>query len=122
MALRRVARTSDFTEDLRPRLVDSRDGFGIALIRGRGKYYAYSNYCPHEGGPACEGLVLGAVEGKVGERGGVKEYISSERFCITCPWHGMEFDLETGRCLADPQYRLRSYEVLVKGDEVFVSE
>jgi nitrite reductase/ring-hydroxylating ferredoxin subunit len=39
---------------------------------------------------------------------------------IACPWHGVEFDLVTGICRADPRYRLRSFEVLLEGEDVFL--
>ncbi len=37
---------------------------------------------------------------------------------VTCPWHGMEFDITTGRCLANPKVRLRSYPVTVEDGQV----
>ena len=33
---------------------------------------------------------------------------------LTCPWHGLEFDLTTGRCLANPRVRVRQYPVAVE--------
>ena len=40
---------------------------------------------------------------------------------IACPWHGMEYHVPTGRCLADPAITLRRYEVDVRGDDVVVT-
>ena len=31
--------------------------FEIGVIRHEGKYYAYRNYCPHQGGPVGEGSI-----------------------------------------------------------------
>jgi nitrite reductase (NADH) small subunit len=39
---------------------------------------------------------------------------------IACPWHGLEFHVPTGRCLADPRLSLRVFEVSVRGDDVVV--
>ncbi len=39
---------------------------------------------------------------------------------IICPWHGWEFNLRTGRHPGNPNMRLRSYDVTVKDDEVYV--
>ncbi len=39
---------------------------------------------------------------------------------IICPWHGLEFDITTGRCLARRRARLRQYPVRVEGDTVVV--
>src|SRR5581483_4696840 len=33
----------------------------IAVIRHGGAYYAYHNHCPHQGGPACEGVRMPQV-------------------------------------------------------------
>jgi nitrite reductase (NADH) small subunit len=39
---------------------------------------------------------------------------------ITCPWHGWQFDVTTGRhCLA-PRIRTDCIAVVTEGDEVFV--
>jgi 3-phenylpropionate/trans-cinnamate dioxygenase ferredoxin subunit len=38
---------------------------------------------------------------------------------IRCPWHGWEFDLETGRSLLEPKrVGLKTYEVTEEGGEV----
>ena len=34
---------------------------------------------------------------------------------LACPWHGWEFDLETGRCPDDPRMRVATYPVRVDG-------
>jgi nitrite reductase/ring-hydroxylating ferredoxin subunit len=39
---------------------------------------------------------------------------------ITCPWHQLEFHVPTGRCLAFPHLKVRSYEVVVDGGDVRV--
>ena len=38
---------------------------------------------------------------------------------LRCPWHGWEFDLETGKSLFDPEgERVKTYAVVVEGDRV----
>jgi toluene monooxygenase system ferredoxin subunit len=39
---------------------------------------------------------------------------------LTCPGHGYQFDLRTGRCGHDPGLELRRYPVRVVGDDIFV--
>ena len=40
---------------------------------------------------------------------------------VVCPWHGWEFDVQTGRSLCDPQKtRVRSYVTRVEHGRVFV--
>ena len=41
----------------------------VGVIRHAGKYYAYRNLCPHQGGPACEGVRMPQVVDMVGKDG-----------------------------------------------------
>jgi len=34
----------------------------IGVFRHEGAFYAYSNFCLYQGGPACEGLTIARVE------------------------------------------------------------
>jgi nitrite reductase/ring-hydroxylating ferredoxin subunit len=40
---------------------------------------------------------------------------------IACPWHGLEYHVPTGRCLAYPHISLRRYDVRVEGEDVVVT-
>ena len=40
---------------------------------------------------------------------------------VACPWHGLEYHVPSGRCLAFPEIVLRRYDVVVEGDDVVVS-
>jgi nitrite reductase (NADH) small subunit len=93
----------------------------IGVFRVRGGLHAYENRCMHQGGPVCTGEILGRYEQVLNVDGTV----SGERFVdeeprIACPWHGWEYDLETGRCTADRRYRLRRFPVVVRDGDVFV--
>jgi nitrite reductase (NADH) small subunit len=37
---------------------------------------------------------------------------------VTCPWHGLEYHIPSGQCLAFSEIRLRSYEIWVEDDWV----
>jgi nitrite reductase (NADH) small subunit len=66
--------------------------------------------------PALEGLVLSDI---VAENIGLLEL--SDRAVVRCPWHGFEYDVETGRCPADPVHgRIRVYPVSVEEGYVTV--
>ena len=39
---------------------------------------------------------------------------------LVCPWHGFEFDVTTGECLADPSARLDRYPVEVRDGQVYL--
>jgi len=112
-----VARTTDF-KDLEPIYVEV-GGLNVGVYRLNGRYYAYIDVCPHEGGPACGGGVFGNVECEFKE-GIRRDFVSREHYSIACPWHGIEFDLETGVCLPRKDWRLASLETLVEGDRVMV--
>jgi len=117
--LYRVGRTSDF-KDLTPIYVEM-GNLTAAVFMHDGKYYAYANICPHQGGPSCEGLVLGNVECEIKD-GLRRDFLSSERYNITCPWHGIEFDLETGVCRSLKDWRLPSFETVVQDGDVLVKK
>lgn len=76
-------------------------GTAIALIAREDGYSALANRCTHKGGPLCEGE------------------LSDET--IECPWHGAEFDVETGSAVNPPAPEgVETYEVRVQGDAIEV--
>ena len=46
--------------------------------------------------------------------------ISATEVHFACPWHGYEYDLKTGECVGDRRLKLRKYNVVKRGDDVFV--
>lgn len=40
--------------------------------------------------------------------------------CITCPWHGLRFDLSTGLCTSNPELKLTSFSVVESESEVIL--
>jgi len=93
----------------------------IGVIFHNGQYYAYQNLCPHQGGPACEGLKLPQVVENIGEQGVHLGMTFDENdMHIVCPWHGWEFDPQDGLCLDDPAMRVATYPVRVSHGRVEV--
>ena len=94
----------------------------IGIIRAGGALHAFSNICPHQGGPVCEGLLVHKVEEVISAD---KTYqgmrFNENELHIVCPWHGWEFDIETGRHCGDPKYRLRPVNVRVEDNRVYVT-
>ena len=77
-------------------------GQRIALFNVGGKFYAVDNDCTHVGGPLSEGFV--------------------EDTRVTCPWHGAQFDLQTGEALEGPVTQgLRCYAVVTNGLQLTVN-
>jgi nitrite reductase/ring-hydroxylating ferredoxin subunit len=93
----------------------------IGVFRENGQFYAYSNYCLHQGGPACEGLTIAKVEERImPDKTSRGLYFSDRELHFVCPWHGYEYDIKTGECVADRSLKLKRYEVIQKGDGVYV--
>jgi nitrite reductase/ring-hydroxylating ferredoxin subunit len=104
-----VARVSELPPGSR-RIVEI-DGRSIGVFNVDGRFYALRNTCPHQGAPLCQGSLDGTY---TSTRPG--EYVRErEGEVLTCPWHGWEFDVTTGRSLFNPhRTRVRSYEVTVE--------
>lgn len=95
----RVAATDEIPEGER-RIVTLPDGLSIGVFRHDGRWLAVRNFCLHRGGPVATGPLAGAT--------------------ITCPWHGFQYNLETGQCLSDPMAVLDRYQVTVRDGDVYV--
>jgi nitrite reductase/ring-hydroxylating ferredoxin subunit len=94
----------------------------VGVFRVGGVLHAWENSCVHQGGPVCTGRVLGRTEVILAEDKTVlREDRSTEEIHIACPWHGWEFNLETGICPALPSRRLRRVTVTERDGEVFLS-
>ena len=77
------------------------EGRRIAVFHTEEGFLAIDDECTHQGGPLSEGFV--------------------EECCVTCPWHGAEFDLHSGRVLSQPANEdVRSYKVVVTDGELFL--
>ncbi|WP_226378863.1 Rieske (2Fe-2S) protein [Pseudonocardia sp. KRD291] len=91
------------------------DGRSIGVLNVDGRYHALMNTCPHHGAPLCEGVVKGTMADTAPHE---YSYGRHNEF-ITCPWHGYEFRLDTGRALVKTERaRVRVYTVVVDGDDV----
>lgn len=76
-------------------------GRAIALFNVGGVFYALDNTCLHRGGPVGEGDL--------------------EDVIVTCPWHGFQYDVTTGRNVLDPDVGLQTFPVRVEGAVVQVA-
>ncbi len=75
-------------------------GRAIALANVGGKFHAINGVCLHHGGPLGEGTLEGNV--------------------VTCPWHGWQYDVVSGKSVQNPSTGVACYPVEIRGDEVFV--
>jgi nitrite reductase (NADH) small subunit len=69
-------------------------GHRVAVFRTADGLHALAADCPHAGGPLQDGLVADG--------------------CVTCPLHGLRFDLRTGAALGGADEGVRSYEVVAR--------
>ncbi len=76
------------------------EGKAVALANVSGRLYAVSNTCLHRGGP----LGQGPLDGKV----------------VTCPWHGWQYDVCSGKIVQNPAVGVDCYPVEVRGQDVFI--
>ncbi|QLG61147.1 Rieske (2Fe-2S) protein [Halorarum salinum] len=118
--LTRVADLDAF-EDVDRIIVDV-EGREIAVFAVDGEFHAVSNYCVHQGGPVCEGMLSGGLSvedpANADDRAEL-DYSYADRL-VSCPWHGWEFDVVTGEHLARPKYRLPTYDVVVDDGAVYL--
>ncbi len=98
VARERVDSNIDFAIEV---LVDERV---IAVFRHAGFWYAIDGMCSHQGGPLASGQV----------RDG----------CVTCPWHGWQYELATGIQLVNRQPLQESYEIreIENRVEIYISQ
>lgn len=72
----------------------------IAILRRGEDFYAFEADCKH----MKQSLGGGIVEGNI----------------LTCPAHGWKYDITTGQCLNESWARLKTFEVIVEDDIVYV--
>jgi nitrite reductase/ring-hydroxylating ferredoxin subunit len=77
------------------------DGQAIAIANVGGQFFATQYACLHLEGPLGEGR----LEGKT----------------LSCPWHGWQYDVRTGKNEFDHAIRLQTFEVKVEDGEVKVA-
>ena len=93
-----VAQPSEMIEG-RAKIARLANGDRVAVFLLEGKLSAISNACAHQNGPLGEGKILDCL--------------------VTCPWHGFQYDVRTGRSPAPftekvPTYRIRIHNGMVE--------
>lgn len=110
-----IADVEDFEDG--SRMIVDIGGREIAVFRVDGEFHAIVNYCIHEGGPLCEGALRGDLT--VADDGWSWTVDRPDRI-VSCPWHGWQFDIETGENVDDDSYRVPTYETIVEDGTVYV--
>jgi nitrite reductase/ring-hydroxylating ferredoxin subunit len=114
----RLGKLSEFPDgDCR---IFSVQGLEVGVFRRGAKLIAWENRCPHYGGPVCQGKIFNRVEEVLGRDQASEGLAFARDEHIVCPWHGYEFNLETGRHPGDPKMRLRKLDVQALEDGVYL--
>ena len=72
----------------------------ICVANVGGTITAMDNVCLHRGGPLGQGII---DSGKV-----------------VCPWHGWQYDPQTGATAHDPTVKTKVYPLRIEGEDVLV--
>ena len=80
----------------------SADGKEILVVNNNGDFYAMDDTCTHSGASLSEGQLQDSI--------------------VTCGWHGAQFDCKSGKLAKFPAKinDLKSYNVILEADEVFI--
>ncbi len=77
------------------------DGEPVCLARVNGTIYAFTDNCTHISGPLNEGEL--------------------DDYVLTCPWHGAQFDVRTGKVLRGPARQdILTYPVKIEGESILI--
>ncbi|NSL51845.1 Rieske (2Fe-2S) protein [Calidifontibacillus erzurumensis] len=98
------------TEELGPgqRKLVIVDGLEIAIVNVEGNLYAFRNRCPHQGVEMGYGSIGGTL---LPSEPGEYKY-GCDNQIISCPLHGWEFEVSTGKSLHNPEkVSIGSYDV-----------
>lgn len=95
-----LACLSDLKESI-PYPAHLENGDEILLIQCGDEIFAIDSVCPHMGAPLQEGKV--------------------ENKCLTCPWHGWEFKVETGKCITSPGENLKRYPLKIIEGRIYLA-
>ncbi len=72
----------------------------VALFLIDGVVHAVEGICAHQGGPIAQGAV--------------------DRHCVTCPWHGWQYDIRSGTNVLTGRRMLDCFPTEVRDGQVWV--
>jgi nitrite reductase (NADH) small subunit len=72
----------------------------VAVFRNGTELHALDGMCAHQGGP----IAQGRLDGK----------------CITCPWHGWQYDIANGNNILTGKQLLDRFAIEIRNGEVWI--
>src|SRR5215470_278680 len=79
-----VAKATEFAEGERRIVTAGKREIGV--FHHGGTYYAYSNVCLHQGGPACEGMMTANVVDVFAKDHTHQGQVFGDEMHFVCPW------------------------------------
>ncbi len=76
------------------------EGRVVALFRQGDQVVAIDGMCAHQGGPLAQGRLNGN--------------------CLTCPWHGWQYDVQTGCNLLTGKRMLDTFAVEIREQAIWI--
>ena len=76
------------------------DGLTVAIANIGNKFYAVNNTCLHRGGPLGQGQLQGVA--------------------VTCPWHGWQYDVTSGKLVMNQAIGVKTYVIEVRGEDLWI--
>jgi nitrite reductase/ring-hydroxylating ferredoxin subunit/DMSO/TMAO reductase YedYZ heme-binding membrane subunit len=95
----RVGSVDDIKPD-RALVVPIKGAERVSVFRHDNKISAISNVCAHQGGPLVEGKIVGG--------------------CLTCPWHGYQYRVESGQSPPPFSEKVPTYRVKLEGRDILL--
>lgn len=83
------------------------NGLQIAIFNFTSKreWYATQNMCPHR-------KEMALSRGMIGDKKGEPK--------VACPFHKKTFSLESGKCLNDPNYEIKTYNLKFENGWIYI--
>ncbi len=72
----------------------------VAIFRHQGQLFAIDGMCAHQGGPLAQGTIAHG--------------------CVTCPWHGWQYELATGMQTVNRKPLQETFRVRRTGERIEV--
>jgi nitrite reductase/ring-hydroxylating ferredoxin subunit len=73
----------------------------VAIVKNKEGIFAFVATCPHAGAAFCEGWL-------------------DARGLLVCPLHKYRFDTATGRNVSGEGYKLKTYPLEIRNNEIFI--
>lgn len=82
------------------KLVFRPGGESIVVLNVHGQLFALENSCPHAGASIANGPCQGHI--------------------LSCPAHGLKFNIQNGQCTASPDFRIRTFDVVMQDERLWL--